>query len=202
MNVEIYTDGACSKSGVGGFAAIMFVDGVRIDSIYGGQKHTTNNRMELWGVLGAMRLIPRLQRLYCNNCGLTKYDGSELASAILKACPEGAGVCADYGKKVITQPMYPNPTVLSDSQYVVNGCSTWLSGWKSNGWKTYAKKDVLNKDLWELIDLDLKVVAPSFKWVKGHNGNPGNELADQLAVQALNLTHHGIEPSWISALGG
>ncbi len=77
----------------------------------------------------------------------------------------------------------------SDSTYVVN-CfkDKWYVGWKKRGWKNSQRKPVANKDLWEpLIDLAvprLEDGSLKFSWVKGHSGNPMNDLADELAVAA------------------
>ena len=71
--------------------------------------------------------------------------------------------------------------IYTDSQYVKRGITEWISGWIRRGWKTANKKPVKNKDLWiELADL---ATNPNieWKWVKAHNGNPGNEKADELA---------------------
>ena len=72
----------------------------------------------------------------------------------------------------------------TDSKYVKNGISTWIKGWKKNGWRTATKEPVKNKDLWQRLD---KVVAQrnvSWHWVKGHSGAYGNEDADRLATAA------------------
>jgi ribonuclease HI len=76
-------------------------------------------------------------------------------------------------------------TVVSDSTYVVN-CfrDRWWVKWKANGWKNSKKEPVANTDLWiPLIDLVLQM-QPTFRWVKGHSGNPMNDLVDRLAVAA------------------
>lgn len=72
----------------------------------------------------------------------------------------------------------------SDSQYVLNGLSEWMDGWKKKGWKTAGKKPVKNQDLWmELDDLRTKHEI-TFHWVRGHNDHPENERCDRLAVAA------------------
>jgi ribonuclease HI len=78
-------------------------------------------------------------------------------------------------------------TIVSDSTYVVH-CfrDRWYVKWQSNGWKNSKKEPVANADLWKpLIELVLER-APAFRWVKGHSGNPMNELVDRLAVAAAN----------------
>lgn len=75
----------------------------------------------------------------------------------------------------------------TDSQYVRKGITEWLAGWKRNGWKTSAKKPVKNADLWKRLDEQNARHSIEWKWVKGHSGHPGNELADQLANKGVDL---------------
>jgi ribonuclease HI len=74
----------------------------------------------------------------------------------------------------------------TDSQYVRNGISSWIHGWKKNGWKTADKKPVKNVDLWQKLDAALKEHKVRWHWVKGHAGHPMNERADQLARDAID----------------
>lgn len=76
-------------------------------------------------------------------------------------------------------------TVFSDSQYVVKGVSAWLKGWKRNGWRTSQGAAVKNVDLWQRLDALTVGRTISWRWVKGHNGDPGNEAADALARKGL-----------------
>ena len=73
----------------------------------------------------------------------------------------------------------------TDSNYVKDGLTSWISNWKKNSWKTANKKDVKNKDLWIRLDAAIKGKDISWIWVKGHAGNAGNEQADYLARSAL-----------------
>ena len=73
----------------------------------------------------------------------------------------------------------------TDSTYVKEGITTWIDNWKSNGWKTANKKSVKNQDLWEQLDELSSKHHVEWKWVKGHSGHSGNELADQLANEAI-----------------
>ena len=75
--------------------------------------------------------------------------------------------------------------IITDSTYVKNGITKWISNWKINGWKTANKKEVKNRELWERLDKLCSKHHVEWKWVKGHSGNPGNELADQLANEAI-----------------
>ncbi|MBT1163412.1 ribonuclease HI [Bifidobacterium felsineum] len=71
----------------------------------------------------------------------------------------------------------------SDSQYAINCSTTWVRGWKRNGWKNSQKKPVKNVELIKAIDAEIsrRPGPVNFKWVKGHAGNAGNELVDELA---------------------
>lgn len=75
----------------------------------------------------------------------------------------------------------------TDSKYVMQGIIEWIENWKLNGWKTAAKKPVKNADLWQLLDEQAKKHRITWSWVKGHAGIEGNEVADALANQAIDL---------------
>ena len=78
-------------------------------------------------------------------------------------------------------------TLHADSQYVLKGIAEWLVGWKARGWKTAAKQPVKNVDLWQRLD-ELVTTAGhqiDWRWVRGHNGDPGNEHADRLANRGV-----------------
>ena len=133
--VEIFTDGACKGNpGPGGWGAVLRSNGKERE-ISGGEKLTTNNRMELMAAIEALR-------------------------ALKKPC---------------------HVQLWTDSNYVRDGITKWIHGWRRNGWKTADKKPVKNSELWQ--DL-LDVSAPDrvdWHWVKGHAGHPENERADALA---------------------
>jgi len=76
-------------------------------------------------------------------------------------------------------------TVYSDSQYVLNGISQWIHGWKKNGWRTSDKKPVKNADLWQKLDHLASLHNLEWVWVKGHAGHPENERADALANRGI-----------------
>lgn len=73
----------------------------------------------------------------------------------------------------------------TDSTYVKDGITKWISNWKRNGWKTAAKKPVKNKDLWLRLDDAIQEHQVTWKWVKGHAGHAGNEKADELANKGM-----------------
>ena len=137
--VDIYTDGACSGNpGPGGWGVLIEIDNKNIE-LSGGDKNTTNNRMELMAAIKALEEIDK-------NYEITLY---------------------------------------TDSNYVKDGITNWISNWKKNNWKTASKKDVKNKELWMRLDEAIKDKNISWVWVKGHAGNAGNEQADYLARSAL-----------------
>jgi ribonuclease HI len=72
-----------------------------------------------------------------------------------------------------------------DSQYVKDGITKWIHGWKKNGWKTADKKPVKNVELWQALDLAIARHTISWHWVKGHDGHPDNERADELAREGM-----------------
>lgn len=74
----------------------------------------------------------------------------------------------------------------TDSTYVKDGITKWLQNWKSNGWKTAAKKPVKNQDLWKQLEAQTVRHAVDWRWVKGHSGHPDNERADALANRGMN----------------
>ena len=135
--IEIYTDGACrGNPGPGGWGALLKSASTKKE-LFGGERLTTNNRMELTAVIEAL-------------------------AALKRPC---------------------HVTLHVDSQYVLKGMTEWMTGWKARGWKTAAKQAVKNVDLWRRLDelvntSDHKI---DWRWVRGHNGDPGNERADALA---------------------
>jgi ribonuclease HI len=73
----------------------------------------------------------------------------------------------------------------TDSQYLRDGISKWIHGWKRNGWKTADKKPVKNMELWQRLDAALHQHQVSWHWVKGHAGHDANERADELAREGM-----------------
>ncbi len=138
--VEIYTDGACrGNPGPGGWGVYLKA-GPHEKTLYGGERNTTNNRMELTAAIEALNALKR-----------------------------------------------PSDVVLhTDSTYVKDGITSWLKNWKARGWKTAAKKPVKNQDLWQALDVAVQRHEIRWVWVKGHAGNHGNELADELANRGID----------------
>ena len=76
-------------------------------------------------------------------------------------------------------------TVVTDSNYVKNGITSWIFGWKKNGWRNAAKKPVKNVELWQRLEAATARHDVTWEWVKGHAGHPENERADELARQGM-----------------
>jgi ribonuclease HI len=79
-----------------------------------------------------------------------------------------------------------NVVLHTDSKYVMDGINEWMPNWKKRGWTTAAKKPVKNKDLWQALDEAVARHEIEWKWVKGHDGNEGNEMADLLANRGID----------------
>ena len=144
-HVEIHTDGACSGNpGPGGWGAILR-HGKAEKEISGGEKETTNNRMEMTAAIEALEALK-------GHCEVDLY---------------------------------------TDSQYLQRGVNEWMKAWKARGWKTADKKPVKNVDLWQRLEPLLERHHIRWHWVKGHNGNPMNERADELARNAIQAIGNG-----------
>jgi ribonuclease HI len=73
----------------------------------------------------------------------------------------------------------------TDSQYVRNGITGWIDGWKANGWRTAQKKPVKNADLWQALDAARRRHDVDWRWIEGHAGHDGNERAHNLAQAGM-----------------
>jgi len=73
----------------------------------------------------------------------------------------------------------------TDSQYVRGGVTSWMNGWKRNGWRTADKKPVKNEELWKRLDEAAARHEVRWHWVKGHAGDVMNERADELARKGM-----------------
>ena len=74
--------------------------------------------------------------------------------------------------------------VVTDSQYLKNGITTWIHAWKRKGWMTAAKKPVLNQDLWQALERETARHKTTWVWTKGHSTHADNNRCDELATQA------------------
>tara|TARA_B100001063_G_scaffold45580_1_gene39385 strand:+ start:524 stop:955 length:432 start_codon:yes stop_codon:yes gene_type:complete len=76
--------------------------------------------------------------------------------------------------------------LFTDSKYVMDGINSWILNWKKNGWKTANKKPVKNMELWIELDKLNSFHDVDWHWVKGHSGDSGNDMADELANQGID----------------
>ena len=74
--------------------------------------------------------------------------------------------------------------VVTDSEYVKNGITKWIHGWKRNGWHTASKKPVVNQDLWSELDQLVSGHQIQWTWTKGHANHDDNNRCDELAARA------------------
>jgi ribonuclease HI len=74
--------------------------------------------------------------------------------------------------------------VVTDSEYVKNGITSWISNWKKRNWMTSQKKPVINRDLWEQLDEEVSRHKMTWSWTKGHASHEDNNRADELASLA------------------
>jgi ribonuclease HI len=74
--------------------------------------------------------------------------------------------------------------VITDSEYLKNGITQWIHDWKRNGWRTKAKKPVVNQDLWSELDGLVSKHQTRWTWTRGHSGHDDNNRCDELATQA------------------
>ena len=148
MEIKIYTDGACvGNPGPGGWAAIILFQNEKKE-LFGGEKLTTNNRMELTAAIKGLE--------YCDSQDEKQFSFKEIK-------------------------------IYTDSLYLKDGITSWISNWEKNNWKTADKKNVKNVDLWKKLKELSKFNTIEWIWVKGHSENPMNELADQLAKKATPI---------------
>ncbi len=134
--IHIFTDGSSrGNPGPGGWGSVVVDDG-KVMELGGGERGTTNNRMELSAAIGG-----------------------------LSATDEGATVILH-----------------TDSRYIINGITSWIKGWKRNGWITKTKQEVLNRDLWEKLDELASAREVKWEYVGGHVGVRGNERCDFIAT--------------------
>lgn len=138
----VYCDGACTGNpGPGGWGAIVLTPDLKVRELGGGDRATTNNRMELTGAIRALEFLAK-----------DKF-----------------------------------PVLLfTDSTYVIRGITQWVFGWQKKGWIAATGSEVANKDLWQRL---VAVTASrgkegkiTWRYVRGHTGNPGNERCDEIAV--------------------
>jgi ribonuclease HI len=87
----------------------------------------------------------------------------------------------------------------TDSEYVRQGITEWLAGWKVRGWRTAGKKPVKNEDLWRALDEAAGRHRITWKWLRGHAGHADNERCDQLATACMAKLRKELTPDQIKA---
>lgn len=136
--IELITDGAClGNPGPGGWACLLRY-GQHKKEMWGSERQTTNNRMELMAAIRG-----------------------------LKALNEKCDV-----------------TITTDSEYVKNGITQWIHGWKRRGWVKADKSPVMNQDLWIELDAQVDRHETHWEWTKGHASHEDNNRCDELATKA------------------
>ena len=151
-DVVAYTDGGCrGNPGPGGWGFLVFnpVTGHALERC-GGERETTNNRMEMLAAIMALRSL--------------KQDGTRIL-------------------------------LHSDSQYLIKTMSEWLPGWKARGWKR-KEGELKNVDLLKDLDALNQRFRVTWRWVKGHAGDPGNEHADGLTNRAMDAVQAGRDDTY------
>jgi ribonuclease HI len=93
------------------------------------------------------------------------------------------------GLKALSRPCAVN--IVTDSQYVINGMTEWIAGWKRRKWRTADKKPVKNVDLWQELDALASAHQVTWTWVRGHDGHAENERVDALARSAAEKIRDG-----------
>lgn len=96
-------------------------------------------------------------------------------------------LAAIKGLEVLKEPC--SIDIWTDSQYVRQGITSWMAGWKKNGWRTASRQPVKNQDLWQRLDAAASLHDIRWHWVKGHSGHPENEKVDQLAREAAESSN-------------
>lgn len=81
--------------------------------------------------------------------------------------------------------------VITDSEYLKNGITSWIQGWKRKGWMTASKKPVVNQDLWKALDRQVERHKTSWSWTKGHASHADNNRCDELASRAAHRQDRG-----------
>jgi ribonuclease HI len=123
------------------------------------------------GGWAALVRINGVEQVYAGSENLTTNNQMELMAAI-----QGLEVLEPRSEVSLT----------TDSQYVRQGITQWIHGWKRNGWKTSQRKPVKNQELWQRLDAAAVGLTVRWHWIKGHSGHRENELVDEAANVAID----------------
>lgn len=146
----------------------------------------THSIVEIWtdgacsgnpgpGGWGALLRSKGVEKELCGGAAETTNNRMELSAAI-------------EGLNALKRPV--DVVLYTDSTYVRNGITEWLTNWKARGWKTASKKPVKNQDLWQALDEATQRHKIEWRWVKGHSDHPENDRADALARQGAQPYGH------------
>jgi len=131
------------------------------------------------GGWAAVILIEKVKKELFDGEKLTTNNRMELTAAI-----KSLEYCNSLKDK---QVLINQITIYTDSTYVKEGITVWINNWKKNNWKTANKKNVKNLDLWKKLKDLVESKHIVWHWVKGHSGDPMNDLADKLAKDATPI---------------
>jgi len=122
------------------------------------------------GGWGAYLVWGRHEREIFGGLALTTNNQMELTAVI-------------EGLRALTRPC--RVVLHVDSRYVMNGMTSWIHGWRKNGWRTKDRKPVKNAELWQALEAEVARHQVTWEWVRGHAGDHGNEKADELANRGV-----------------
>ncbi|MBX9698988.1 MAG: ribonuclease HI [Acetobacteraceae bacterium] len=167
VSMEVYTDGACKRNpGPGGWGIAILENGKEIYHAFGGELETTNNRMEITAIMMTLKLFVKKNDKFFRDL---KFDTITIVSDSM----------------LCLQTIAAKPSAVT---YFFDGAKPdgWMKKWKTIGWK-----DKKNVDLWKKVDKYLTLALEMYpkrigvRWVKGHNADLGNELADKYANEGV-----------------
>ncbi|WP_158660976.1 ribonuclease H [Thiomicrorhabdus sp. Milos-T2] len=155
--VTIYTDGGYfEKIDIGGWGLVIFENDKEVYRDSGWQRQTSSLEMELTAARNALEYLKSQNSMYSNQSEMTQHS------------------CLDSCN-----------TLYTDSKIIIEGLTEKYSVWCQNQWRVKSGKTVVYKELWQALSSLTTSLDIHWQWVKGHNGNQGNTIADQLAREAV-----------------
>jgi ribonuclease HI len=179
MSIKIYTDGGCSGNpGPGGWAYVIVRDKAP-DTPKENQPGENRTKKALPVPEGEVKILAE------------QYGGEpDTTNNRMEMIAVASALEALSSLEIPSRHI----TVLTDSQYVQKGMSTWIQSWKKTAWRTSERKLVKNRDLWERLDELSANFLINWVWIKGHGGNEFNERCDKMAQQAIAELSEGSPP--------